>query len=96
MDAKLAEERGEFVKRFRGKIVEEGYDVASIAKSLAGRVKRVPQRTYKTLVDPKNTEHTYVRGVLPGWIKEQMRTLGLDPASKADREKFKAEHMVEK
>jgi DNA-binding protein H-NS len=44
-------------------------------------------------VDPTDPSRAYVRGVLPGWFKETMQGLGLDPASKEDREKFKAEHL---
>jgi len=34
-----------------------------------------------------------VRGVLPGWMKEQMVARGLDPKEKTDREAFKKQYL---
>ena len=46
---------------------------------------------WRLTVDPSKT---YVRGVLPAWLKAAMVASGLDPAKKEDREAFKAANMV--
>jgi len=55
------------------------------------------QRQYTKYVDPDNPENTYVRGVIPGWMKQKMQDQGYDPGSKLDREAFKANclHVLE-
>lgn len=50
-------------------------------------------RSYTRYVDPANPKNTYVRGVLPGWMKDQMADKGLNPKDKADREVFKEQHL---
>ena len=47
-------------------------------------------REYTRYVDPDNADNIYVRGVLPGWMKQKMQDQGYDPGSKSDREAFKA------
>ena len=47
-------------------------------------------RQYTQYVDPDNADNIYVRGVLPGWMKQKMQEQGYDPSSKSDRETFKA------
>jgi DNA-binding protein H-NS len=49
--------------------------------------------SYATYVDPDNPSNTYVRGVLPGWMKDQMKATGFDPKNKEDRETFKQKHL---
>jgi len=50
-------------------------------------------RNYVTYVDPANEQNVYVRGVLPGWMKQKMKELGHDPSRKEDREKFKTGYL---
>ena len=50
-----------------------------------------PQGAY--YVDPANPANTYVKGALPAWLKEKIIAQGLDPKSKEDRVRFKAEYL---
>jgi DNA-binding protein H-NS len=50
-------------------------------------------RGYTRYVDPENPTNVYVRGVLPGWLREKMTEQGYDPARKEDREAFKATYL---
>ena len=50
-----------------------------------------PQGVY--FVDPDNPANTYVKGALPAWLKEKIIAQGLDPKSKEDRIRFKAEYL---
>lgn len=50
-----------------------------------------PQGVY--YVDPDNPANTYVKGALPAWLKEKIVAQGLDPKSKEDRIRFKAEFL---
>ena len=50
-----------------------------------------PQGAY--YVDPDNPANTYVKGALPAWLKEKIIAQGLDPKSKEDRVRFKAEYL---
>lgn len=47
---------------------------------------------YALLSDPSKT---YVRGVLPAWLKEAMVASGFDPTMGADRAAFKANYMAQ-
>lgn len=77
-------------------IQEHGYDVADVVSLLGTRKKRAAvvkkggSRQYTRFVDPDNPENVYVRGVIPGWMKQKMQDQGYDPGSKPDREAFKA------
>ena len=77
-------------------IQDRGYDAAEIATLLGARrrrsagVKKSGSRQYTRYVDPDDPENKYVRGVLPGWMKQKMQDQGYDPSSKEDREAFKA------
>ena len=51
------------------------------------------RRSYVKYVDPDNPKNVYVRGAVPGWLKEKMRSAGFDPGSKEDRETFKSQHL---
>lgn len=48
---------------------------------------------YPRYVDPNNEANVYTRGITPPWMLEAMRGLGLDPANKDDRERFKTEQL---
>lgn len=55
--------------------------------------KPVEPANYPRYVDPENPDRSYTRGVLPAWFKDAMASKGLDPTVKADRERFKDEHL---
>ena len=50
--------------------------------------------SYPTYLLKSDPSKTYIRGVLPAWMKEAMTAAGLDPTQGADRAKFKAEYMT--
>lgn len=56
-------------------------------------VKKVRIPHYPRFVDPNNPANVYIRGGVPTWMAEAMKGLGLDPAIKDDRERFKAEQL---
>lgn len=84
-------------------IQERGYDLSEIVGLLGARRRRTASakksgsRQYTRYVDPDNSENVYVRGVIPGWMKQKMLDQGYDPSSKPDREAFKANslHVLE-
>lgn len=84
-------------------IQERGYDLSEIAGLLgarrrrSGTAKKTGSRQYTKYVDPDNESNVYVRGVIPGWMKQKMLDQGYDPSSKPDREAFKASslHVIE-
>jgi len=47
-----------------------------------------------TFTSRLNSEHTYVRGVIPAWLREEMAAAGFDPENKESRDKYKAERML--
>ncbi len=93
----------DLVQKIRDLIQESGYEVTEIVSMLGPRRKRSTgtrtggSRQYTRYVDPDNQENTYVRGVIPGWMKQKMQDQGYDPTSKPDREAFKANclHIME-
>lgn len=93
--------RKDLAQEVREMILSRGHDLSDIL-DLAGSKKRgagrgVRQaRSYARYVDPTNPENSYVRGVLPGWMKEQMVARGLNPKLKADRETFKEQYLEKK
>jgi DNA-binding protein H-NS len=84
-------------------ILANGYELDEILPLITPRRRRgaaaaAPKaagggRDYTRYVDPENPEHVYVRGVLPGWMKQKMQEQGYDPGSRADREAFKANYL---
>ena len=50
--------------------------------------------SYPTYILKSDPSKTYIRGVLPAWMKEAMTAAGLDPKQGADRAKFKADYMT--
>lgn len=78
-------------------ITSKGHDVADIL-SLVTNKKRAekPSRSYTRYVDPDNSKNEYVRGVVPGWMKEQMKKQGLDPKNKEHRKQFKDQKLQRK
>ena len=79
-------------------IQDKGYDVSEIVSLIGARRRRSSgvakkgggSRQYTRYADPDNPDNVYVRGVLPGWMKQKMQDQGYDPSSKQDREAFKA------
>ena len=86
-------------------IAERGYTLDDIIPLLAAKRRRAYSRRQKAqvpqvvaaptpqgayYVDPDNTGNVYVKGAIPGWMKQKMLSQGLDPKSKPDRNSFKA------
>ncbi len=93
------EAKSELAQQIREMIDERGYDLDEILSLVAGRRRRATAagkkggRTYVKYVDPENSGNVYVRGVLPGWMKEKMVAQGYDPSIRADREAFKSNYL---
>lgn len=100
LDKRRQQARYELAQQIKDMILEQGYDVADIASLLGTRKRRATTvvtkkgaRQYTKYVDPDNPENVYVRGVIPGWMKQKMQEQGYDAGSKADREAFKANYL---
>jgi DNA-binding protein H-NS len=94
------EAKYDLAQEIRDLIQDRGYDVAEILSLIGPRRRRSvaaarksSSRQYTKYVDPDNPKNVYVRGVLPGWMKQKMQDQGYDPGSKKDREAFKAESL---
>ncbi len=90
------------VQQIRDLISQNGYEADEIVPMITPRRRRGPAATtratpsgrdYTRYVDPENSENVYVRGVLPGWMKQKMHEQGYDASVKADREAFKANYL---
>ena len=99
LDQRRQQLKYDLVQQIKDTITANGYDVAEIATLLTGRKRRAAAaappakksgREYTRYVDPDNPDNVYVRGVIPGWMKQKMADQGYDPSSKADRDQFKA------
>jgi len=99
LDQRRQQLKYDLVQQIKDTITANGYDVAEIATLLTGRKRRAAAaappakksgRGYTRYVDPDNPDNVYVRGVIPGWMKQKMLDQGYDPSSKADRDQFKA------
>jgi DNA-binding protein H-NS len=90
---RLREERGDFVRELRERIEGKGYEVNEIAALLMGRSGNARSRSsMKCYVDSEDSEHVYMRGPLPQWMREKMLAKGYDPDTKKEgRDRFKAE-----
>ena len=97
LEQKKQQSKKELAQEIKDLIISRGYEVSDIAEYLGPRKRggaRVKGgRTYVRYVDPENSRNVYVRGVLPGWMKDQMAAHGLNPKDKNDRETFKREHL---
>lgn len=93
------EAKTELAQEIREKIEQKGYDVEEIVALVLPRKRRPAMqarkggRSYTKYVDPENPDNVYVRGVLPGWMKDKMTAQGYDPGVKEDREAFKANYL---
>ena len=89
--------RKDLAQEIREMVLSQGHDLTDILdlavgkKRASGRIRQA--RSYTCYVDPTNSNNRYVRGVLPGWMKEQMVARGLDPKEKTDREAFKKQYL---
>lgn len=95
LQAKRGERKKELVAEFKARLAEEGFDFEEICGKIDGRKGRraSSSRDYPTFVLKDDSGLTYVRGPIPQWMKDKMSALGLDPGSKQDRERFKADYM---
>ncbi len=97
------QEKHDLAQEIKDIIQDRGYDVSDIISLVGTRRKRSPvpkktgSRQYTKYVDPDDQDNVYVRGVIPGWMKQKMQDQGYDPSSKQDREAFKANflHVLE-
>lgn len=95
-----AQKKG-YIESLRQDIRANGYEVEEIAVALLPKgfiskertVTSKPAPTGARYVDPNNPQHTYIRGVLPGWMKQQMLENGFNPDIKDDRKRFKHEYL---
>lgn len=93
------EARHGVAQQVRDLILSNGYDLDEILPLITPRRRRAAAaasgggREYTRYVDPENPENVYVRGVLPGWMKQKMQEQGYDPGARADREAFKANYL---
>jgi DNA-binding protein H-NS len=92
------EQKSELAQQIRDMIEAQGYDAEEIMGMILPRRRRAAAgkkggRSYVRYVDPQNPENVYVRGVLPGWMKQKMVEQGYDPSIKDDREAFKANYL---
>ena len=87
------------VEQIRDLISENGYTADEILPLVAPPEPDKPVRVFSTWAmkdDPSNPPFkTYTRGVLPGWLKDAMVAVGLDPRMGDDRTKFKNERMFQ-
>ncbi|EIC22292.1 H-NS histone family protein [Thiorhodovibrio frisius] len=94
--AKRDQRKAELISEFKQKIKEEGFNIGEIADAFAGRrtTRRAGgARSYPRYVDNADSSFVYVRGPLPSWMKERMAAVGLNPAEKGDRERYKQDYM---
>lgn len=98
------EAKHEVAQQVRDLILTNGYELEEIIPLIQARRRRAAAaakapapsgggRDYTRYVDPENPDNVYVRGVLPGWMKQKMQEQGYDPSVKADREAFKANYL---
>jgi DNA-binding protein H-NS len=103
--ARRQEARHGVAQQVKDLIAENGYDLDEILPLIVARRRRgaggraaaarssQSGREYTRYVDPENPNNVYVRGVLPGWMKQKMQEQGYDPSAKSDREAFKANYL---
>ena len=94
--AKRDKRKAELIAEFKQRIKEEGFTIGEVTDTFLGRRgsrRSAGERSYPRYVDNANPEDVYVRGPLPGWMKERMSAVGLNPSDKGDRERYKQEYM---
>jgi DNA-binding protein H-NS len=97
LEQRLVTELAEFASDIRSQILEAGYSldevIALLTKGRRKASKGGGGGGYTRYADPDNPENEYSRGPLPVWMREKMIAAGYDPADKAQREEFKANHL---
>jgi DNA-binding protein H-NS len=101
LERRRQEAKTQVAQQVRDLILDNGYDVNEIIPLVPARrrrgaavAKKESSTRYTRYADPQNPEHIYVRGVIPGWMKQRMQEQGYDPSSKQDREAFKANYLT--
>ncbi|MBK1721690.1 H-NS histone family protein [Thiocystis violacea] len=101
LEVRRQEGKDDIIQQVKDLIQSNGYELDEIIPLISTKRRRgtaaprklVSSRQYKRYVDPDDSENVYVRGVLPGWMKQKMKDQGYDPSSKDDREAFKAKSL---
>jgi len=108
LEVRRQEAKSEIAQQIKDLIAQYGYELEEILPLVEAKrrragagagagaaVRRAPSgdRQYTRYVDPQNPENIYVRGVLPGWMKQKMQEQGYDPSVKAHRESFKSSYL---
>jgi DNA-binding protein H-NS len=102
LEIRRQEAKSEIAQQIKELITKYGYDLDEILPLVEAKRRRAGGaarrsspggRQYTRFVDPQNSDNVYVRGVLPGWMKQKMQEQGYDPSSKADREAFKSNYL---
>lgn len=93
-----------FCTSLRKHIKESGHDIDDILDELnRRRARRVPHTTSvgrrtlskKVMAYNDNPSLTYIRGVMPEWMRNAMREKGYDTKKANDRRRFRTEQMHE-
>jgi DNA-binding protein H-NS len=97
LSAKRDRRKSELLAEFKQRVIEEGFQVAEFADAFGGRRgggrRASTPRSYPRYIDKGDSSRSYVRGPLPSWMKERMSAVGLNPAMKDDRERYKNDYM---
>lgn len=97
LEKRKQEGRGDVANEVKDLIASRGYALDDILpllqKGRRGGAKDKNDGPRRYYVDPNNPNHTYVRGVLPGWMKEKMAEQGYDPSNRDDRQTFKTTYL---
>ncbi len=97
LQAKRADRQKQLIAEFKARLEGEGFDFAEICSSGGKkRLRRSGESGYPAYVAKDDDSRVYIRGPLPGWMKEKMSAVGLNPSVKADRERFKSDYMVQR
>jgi DNA-binding protein H-NS len=101
IERRRQEAKSDVAQQVRDLVLNNGYELDEILPLVAVRKRRgsaakksVSNTQYTRYVDPQDPSQSYVRGVLPGWMKQRMQEQGYDPSSRADREAFKANYLT--
>jgi DNA-binding protein H-NS len=101
LERRRQEAKVEVAQQVRDLILHNGYEINEILPLISVRRRRgqavkkaAASHQYARYADPQNPAHVYVRGVIPGWMKQRMQEQGYDPSSKQDREAFKANYLT--
>ena len=99
LEAALAQAKIEMkagvIEQIRDLLADNGFTADEILPLVAPPEPAKPDRVFSTWAMKDDPTKTYTRGVLPGWMKDAMAAVGLDPRMGEDRTKFKSEYMVQ-